>query len=93
MAELVHLFTTGGLRLSAEYHPAANGTRPSPGRSTGVVVCLGFGSVKAQVSAWGERLSAAGFAVLVPDYRGFGGSEGTRGRIVPEEQVEDLRAP
>jgi pimeloyl-ACP methyl ester carboxylesterase len=33
-----------------------------------------------------------GFACLGFDYRGFARSEGVRGRVVPEEQVEDVRA-
>src|SRR5699024_3646623 len=33
-----------------------------------------------------------GFAVLAFDYRGFGLSEGERGRLVPQEWAEDVRA-
>lgn len=37
-----------------------------------------------------EALTAAGFGVLVIDYRGFGGSEGDRGRLSPRDQLQDL---
>lgn len=37
-----------------------------------------------------ERFTAAGFAVVSADYRGFGRSEGTAGWIHPGRQLEDL---
>jgi dipeptidyl aminopeptidase/acylaminoacyl peptidase len=37
-----------------------------------------------------EALTAAGFGVLVIDYRGFGASEGDRGRLSPRDQLQDL---
>ncbi len=37
-----------------------------------------------------EALTAAGFAVLIFDYRGFGDSEGDRGTLSPAMQLEDL---
>ena len=37
-----------------------------------------------------EALTAAGFGVLVIDYRGFGASEGDRARLSPRDQLEDL---
>ncbi|OEU96472.1 alpha/beta hydrolase [Streptomyces oceani] len=39
-----------------------------------------------------RALTAYGYAVLAFDYRGFGLSEGERGRLVPQEWAEDLRA-
>jgi uncharacterized protein len=39
-----------------------------------------------------EALLSAGLAVLTIDYRGFGDSEGSIGRLDPSEQVEDLQA-
>ncbi len=38
-----------------------------------------------------NALVQAGFAVLAIDYRGFGDSGGTRGLLIPQWQVEDLR--
>jgi dipeptidyl aminopeptidase/acylaminoacyl peptidase len=37
-----------------------------------------------------EALTAAGFAVLIFDYRGFGDSEGDRGVLSPRLQLQDL---
>jgi uncharacterized protein len=39
---------------------------------------------------WHEGLTGAGYAVLAFDYRGFGRSEGERGWVRPEWQLEDL---
>jgi dipeptidyl aminopeptidase/acylaminoacyl peptidase len=38
-----------------------------------------------------EAFTAAGFAVLIFDYRGFGASEGDRGSLSPTWQLEDWR--
>ncbi|MBO2449996.1 alpha/beta fold hydrolase [Actinomadura barringtoniae] len=39
-----------------------------------------------------QALTDAGFAVLVFDYRGFGGSGGDRGLLSPARQLQDLRS-
>jgi pimeloyl-ACP methyl ester carboxylesterase len=39
-----------------------------------------------------DALTAAGFAVLVIDYRGHGGSDGDSSTLDPREQVSDIRA-
>ena len=58
----------------------------------GVVICHGFTQHKEIFSlAYGRSLSRHGFACLSFDYRGFGGSQGQRGRIIPWEQVADAR--
>ncbi len=38
-----------------------------------------------------QSFTAAGYAVLVFDYRGFGDSEGEKGLILPARQAEDIR--
>jgi alpha-beta hydrolase superfamily lysophospholipase len=37
-----------------------------------------------------ERLAAHGYVALAFDHRGFGRSEGTRARLIPWEQAEDM---
>ena len=37
-----------------------------------------------------EKFIEAGFAVVSPDYRGYGNSEGERGWILPNDQLQDL---
>ena len=67
-------------RRAAEGHPA-------------VVVCSGYQGLKdMQPARFARALVPRGYACLGFDYRGFGASEGTRGRVVPEEQVEDVLA-
>ena len=84
--EDVSFFSGPGLRLAAQlYLPD-----PANDRGAGVVFCLGFGGVKEGTPVGlSTRLAAHGYTVLSFDYRGFGGSEGVRGRLVPNEQVED----
>ena len=80
-------FFSGGLRLDADLHlPDARGGAP-----VGVVVaCSGFQGLK---SIHPERFARAlSLAVLAFDYRGFGSSEGERGRLVAQEQADDVRA-
>src|SRR5690349_190200 len=57
-----------------------------------VVLCSGFQGLKEIIPAklWGP-FTAAGFACFAFDYRGFGTSDGARGRVIPREQVEDVR--
>lgn len=50
---------------------------------------LGLAEAKTYVP-WHEGLTAAGFAVLAFDYRGFGDSDGERGWIRPEWQLQDI---
>lgn len=86
----VEFYSSPGVPIGADlYLPA--GRAPDAGWP-GVVVCLGWGSVKELMQQWGEALADRGYAVLVPDYRGFGASGGTRGQCFPEEHVEDVRA-
>lgn len=57
-----------------------------------VLLCSGFQGLKELIPAklWGA-FTAAGYACFAFDYRGFGTSDGERGRILPREQVEDVR--
>jgi fermentation-respiration switch protein FrsA (DUF1100 family) len=59
-----------------------------------IVMSHGFSATKEMgLPSFAERFRAAGFAVLVFDYRFLGASDGEeRGRIIPQEQHDDLRA-
>lgn len=83
------VFYSDGLKLAAVLYTPEGAPGPWPG----IVVCQGFGSTKEiNLPAIAERLAAGGYAALIFDYRGFGNSEGTRWRLIPEEQVNDIRA-
>ena len=62
------------------------------GRRAAIVLCSGFQGLKELIPAklWGP-LTEAGYVCFAFDYRGFGTSEGERGRVQPREQVEDIR--
>ncbi len=85
-------FQSGGLACRGWlYRPEGAGVgEPVPG----IVMSHGFSAVKEQgLPEFAERFAAAGFAVLVFDYRYLGASDGDeRGRIVPQEQHDDVRA-
>jgi len=57
-----------------------------------VVLCHGFTGIKELILPdYARRFAAAGFAALAFDYRGFGASEGERGRLLWRDQVQDVR--
>ncbi|MGI8825388.1 MAG: alpha/beta hydrolase [Chloroflexota bacterium] len=62
------------------------------GRLPVVLLCSGFQGLKELIPAklWAP-FTAAGYACFAFDYRGFGTSDGVRGRVLPSEQVEDVR--
>lgn len=84
-------FFSNGLRLDADLHlPDDDGARV-PYRV--VVPASGYQGLKViHPQRFARALTKRGYAVLAFDYRGFGLSEGERGRLVPQEWVEDLRA-
>lgn len=84
-------FFSNGLRLDADLHlPDDDGAgAPYPV----VIPCSGFQGLKViHPERFARTLTACGYAVVAFDYRGFGASEGERGRLVPQEWAEDIRA-
>jgi uncharacterized protein len=83
-------FESSGLCLDGDLYLPEREAGP---RLPGVVVCSGYQGLKdIQPARFARGLVPAGFVCLAFDYRGFGKSEGPRGRLVPEEQVEDTIA-
>jgi alpha-beta hydrolase superfamily lysophospholipase len=83
-------FYSEGSKLAADlYLPDGQpNTSPYPA----VVLCHGFAGIKeVLLPAFAEAFAQRGFAALVFDYRGFGDSEGERGRLIHAEQVQDIR--
>jgi alpha-beta hydrolase superfamily lysophospholipase len=81
-------FFSDGQRLDGDlWHP------PSSACSAVVIACSGYLGLKGlQPARFARALVPSGYACLSFDYRGFGFSDGERGRLVPSEQVEDIRA-
>ena len=82
-------FNSAGLKLAGTLHLPA-GMQPGEKRAA-IVVLHGFGSNKnggtAAVAA--KLFEALGYVTLRIDMRGCGESEGTRGKVICLEQVED----
>jgi pimeloyl-ACP methyl ester carboxylesterase len=84
-------FESAGFRLDGDLHLPEE-QRPASGWPA-VVVCSGYQGLKdIHPARFGRVLLPAGFACLGFDYRSFGKSEGRPGRLVPQEQVEDVRS-
>ncbi len=74
----------GNLFLPADLQPGEQ--RP------GIVLCHGFTGVRQlTLPDYARRFAQAGFISLIFDYRGFGESEGPKWRLLPLEQVDDIR--
>jgi fermentation-respiration switch protein FrsA (DUF1100 family) len=87
-AEEVAFTTADGLRLGGWFVPARAVDTPAT-RSPGVLVCNGNGGNRSLRAALAAELSRMGLAVLLFDYRGYGGNPGD-----PSEEglVADARA-
>lgn len=79
-------FESNGLKVSATiYQPKKDGKVPA------IVMCHGFAGVKEfLLPSFAQRFSDNGYMVLTFDYRGFGESDGERGHLKPNLQIEDI---
>ncbi len=69
--------------------PPERTTPPYPG----LIGCSGYQGLKTiHPARFARSLTSLGYACLAFDYRGFGASEGERGRLVPQEQAQDVFA-
>lgn len=56
-----------------------------------IILCHGFCGIREiLLPAFAEAFTQAGYATVTFDYRGFGDSEGERGRLVPSMQIDDI---
>lgn len=83
-------FLSVGTACAARVYSPEAGGEPRPV----IVMAHGFGSVRAlRLYAYAERFAAAGYAVVVFDYRGFGDSDGSPRQLLDVAmQHEDWRA-
>lgn len=89
MDELVVHFHSGGFRLEASLYRMSD----SRDRAPAIVFCPGSRVTRRTpyYADYVQTFVAAGFVVLLIDYRGWGGSEGKVGTLFPMEQVADIR--
>ncbi len=89
MAKKVAFYSSGHKLAGIIYKP---GGMKSGEKRPGIVICHGFTGIKElYLPDVAKHLSSAGYVCLIFDYRGFGESEGPRWRLIPTEQVEDIR--
>jgi uncharacterized protein len=90
MREEVHGFFSDRLRLEGKFFLPDE--VPSDGQLPLVVPCSGFtGLMDLHPARFARALTRAGLVCFGFDYRGFGESEGERGRVILEEQVRDIQ--
>jgi uncharacterized protein len=83
-------FASDGLKLSAVLHVPDD--RKAGERRPAIIMMHGFGANKTGGPEWiCRQFEQWGYVALRFDYRGCGESEGTRGRVIPEEEVADAR--
>jgi len=82
-------FFSEGARIAAHLYPASSAaSAPAPG----VVLCHGFTGIKEWLlPPFASAFARAGITAMTFDYRRFGRSEGERGKLVPADQVDDIR--
>jgi uncharacterized protein len=73
----VTLYTDDGLELAAWFVPAAGTPRPAGRDRMAVLVAPGNGGNRADRAGLGRELCRRGLAVLLMDYRGYGGNPGS----------------
>jgi dienelactone hydrolase len=85
-------FYSEGMKLVGHLRDATPPGAPAA-RRPAIVVCAGFAGVQGiYLPEICDALGQAGYVTLRFDYRGFGESPGTRGRVVPLDHVQDIRA-
>lgn len=86
METVVQFHSADGIPLSGTFYfkdgPAS--------RIPGIVVAHGFAGARYPKMA--SHFAELGYGVLTFDFRGYGMSGGERGRVIPHEQVIDLRS-
>lgn len=89
MEERAARFFSGGHELAGILYGLDEAPRPAPG----IVLCQGYTGTKEMfLPILAQAFAEAGYTSLVFDYRGWGESDGPPNRLLPLEQVEDIRS-
>ncbi len=87
--ESVHFYSEGARLAGRLYMPDGAG---AGAKSAGIVLCHGFTGIKESIlPQYAEAFAEAGMIALAFDYRGFGESDGRRGRLLWHDQAADIR--
>ncbi len=87
--EPVHFYSEGARLAGRLYVP--EGASPDAKRA-GIALCHGFTGIKEfLLPQYAEAFAGAGMVALTFDYRGFGESDGQRGRLLWRDQADDIR--
>ncbi|WP_213990750.1 alpha/beta fold hydrolase [Sodalis sp. dw_96] len=83
-----HTIVSQNDKLAVRLFPAQGPTAfPAPA----VLLCHGFFGIQdLLLPVFAGLFADAGFTAVTFDYRGFGDSEGEAGRVVPEQQINDI---
>jgi len=83
-------FYSDGIQLVGYVYTPADLQRGE--KRSGILLCHGFGAHQERyLPEIARHLSQQGYVVMTFDYRGFGESEGPHWRMIPQEQVWDIR--
>jgi uncharacterized protein len=83
-------FFSEGTRLEGDLFLPSD-SKPGE-RHPGIVLCHGFTGIRSlTLPDYAKVFAKAGFVALTFDYRGFGASEGAKWRLIPLEQIDDIR--
>ncbi len=86
---VVHFYSEG-VKLEGDYF-LPDDMKPGE-RRPGIVLCHGYSGIRNLILPdYAKLFVAAGYPTLSFDYRGFGGSDGPKWRIMALEQVDDIR--
>ncbi|RJP23082.1 MAG: alpha/beta fold hydrolase [Candidatus Abyssobacteria bacterium SURF_5] len=89
MIERVHFYSEGSRLAGILYLPEK---LEEDERRPAVVLCHGFTGIKELIlPQYAQVFADNGFIALTFDYRGFGESDGRRGRLLWQEQLADIR--
>lgn len=90
MKQRVVHFYSAGCKLEGDYF-LPDDMKPGEKRP-GIVLCHGYSGIRPLILPdYAKVFVEAGYPCLTFDYRGYGGSEGTKYRIMAMEQIEDIR--
>jgi len=88
MIKLNTKFFSDGLTLDGDFYTDESNNNPE---LPIVIICSGFtGQKNIHPERYARAWTKKGYTVFGFDYRGFGESDGVRGRVILEEQVRDI---